>query len=95
MPFKHNAFSRHPVLKQRFRIMNWPADEGRLRRRGDLMVWVDDAALAGWQAPAAQRRAPSGSTPYLAIELVLTRWPVFHLALCRAEAFSASVLRLT
>jgi hypothetical protein len=94
MPFKHNASRRHRVPRQRFRVMNWPAYEAGLRRRGDLTFWVDDAALAGWQAP--RRTTSGGQRLYsdLAIELVLTLRLVFHLALRQAEAFSVSVLRL-
>jgi Response regulator receiver domain len=51
MPFKHNASRRHRIPKQRFRVMNWLAYEAGLRRCGDFTFWVDDAALAGWQAP--------------------------------------------
>ena len=78
MPFKHNASRRHHIPKQRFRVMNWPAYEAGLPRRGDLTFWVDDAALAGWQA---LRRATSGGQRLysdLAIELVLTLRLVFH-----------------
>ncbi len=65
-----------------------------LRRRGDLTLWLDEAALAGWAA--SKRSSPGGQPLYsdLAIELVLTLRLVFHLALRQAEAFSCSVLRL-
>ncbi|MGI4802104.1 MAG: IS5 family transposase [Janthinobacterium lividum] len=94
MPFKHSAARRHHIPRQRWRVTNWPAYEAGLRRRGDLTFWLDEAALAGWQAP---RRTTPGGQPYysdLAIELVLTLRLVFHLALRQAEAFSRSVLRL-
>ena len=66
----------------------------RLRRRGDLTLWLDEAALAGWAAP--RRNSPGGQPRYsdLAIELALTLRLVFHLALRQAEAFTFSVLRL-
>ena len=94
MPFKHNAARRHRIPKQRWRVTNWPAYEAGLRRRGDLTFWLDEKALAGWQAP--RRSTPGGQPRYsdLAIELVLTLRLVFHLALRQAEAFSRSVLRL-
>jgi len=94
MPFKHNAARRHHIPKQRWRVTNWPAYEAGLRRRGDLTFWLDEAALAGWQAP---RRSTLGGQPRysdLAIELVLTLRLVFHLALRQAGAFSRSVLAL-
>jgi hypothetical protein len=94
MPFKHNAARRHRIPKQRWRVTKWPAYEAGLRRRGDVTFWLDEAALAGWQAP--RRSTPGGQPRYsdLAIELVLTLRLVFHLALRQAEAFSRSVLAL-
>jgi len=94
MPFKHNAASRHRIPRARYRVMNWPAYEAGLRRRGDLTLWLDAAALAGWTAP--KRSTPGGQPLYseLAIELVLTLRLVFHLALRQAEPFSRSVPRL-
>jgi len=94
MPFKHNAARRHRIPRARYRVTNWPAYEAGLRRRGDLTLWLDEAALAGWAAP--KRSSPGGQPLYsdLAIELVLTLRLVFHLALRQVEAFSRSVLRL-
>ena len=94
MPFKHNAARRHRIPRARYRITNWPTYEAGLRRRGDLTLWMDEAALDGWAAP--RRSSPGGQPLYsdLAIELVLALRLVFHLALRQAEAFRRSVLRL-
>ena len=94
MPFKHNAARHRHIRRARYRVTNWAAYEAGLRRRGDLMFWVDEAALAGWQAP--RRSTPGGQPRYsdLAIELVLTLRLVFHLALRQAEGFARSVLAL-
>ncbi|MGI4744917.1 MAG: IS5 family transposase [Janthinobacterium lividum] len=75
-------------------MTNWPVYEAGLRRRGDLTCWLDEAALAGWNAP---RRTKRGGQPLYtdrAVELVLTLRLVFHLALRQAEGFAHSVLRL-
>src|SRR3954465_1005035 len=87
MPFKHNAARRHRIPKTRFRVQNWPAYEAGLKRRGDLTLWLDEAALAGWQAP--RRTTPGGQARYsdAAIEVVLMLRLVFHLALRQAEGF--------
>src|SRR3954467_15999768 len=71
MPFKHNAARRHRIPKARYRVQNWPAYETGLRRRGDLTLWLEEAAIAGWQAP--RRTTPGGQARYsdAAIELVL------------------------
>jgi len=94
MPFKHNAARRHRIPQAGYRVTNWPAYEAGLRRRGDLTFWVEEAALAGWQAP--RRTTPGGQPRYseLAIELVLTLRLVFQLAMRQAEGFARSVLRL-
>ena len=94
MPFKFNAARRHRIPKARYRVRNWPDYEAGLRRRGDLTLWIDEAALDKWQAP--RRNTPGGQATYsdLAIEMVLMLRAVFHLALRQAEAFAGSVLRL-
>ena len=94
MPFKHNAARRHRIPRARYRVTNWSAYETGLCRRGDVTFWVDEAALAGWQAP--RRSTPGGQPRYsdLAIELVLSLRLVFHLALRQAEGFARSVLAL-
>jgi len=94
MPFKHNAARRHRIARVRYRVTNWSAYEAGLQRRGDLTLWLDEAALTGWAAP---KRSSPGGQPLcseLAIELVLTLRLVFHLALRQAEAFSRGVPRL-
>jgi len=94
MPFKFNAARRHRIPKARYRMRNWPDYEAGLRQRGDLALWIDEAALDKWQAP--RRNTPGGQATYsdLAIEMVLMLRTVFHLALRQAEAFAGSVLRL-
>jgi len=94
MPSKHNTARRHHIPRARYRVTDLPAYEAGLRRRGDLTLWLDKAAVAGWSAP--KRSTPGGQPIYsdLAIELVLTLRLVFHLALRQAEAFAGSILRL-
>jgi hypothetical protein len=85
MPFKHNAAHRHRIPKARYRVRNWREYEVGLQRRGDLTLWLDEAAIAGWQAP--RRTTPGGQAWYsdAAIEVVLILRLVFHLALRQAE----------
>ena len=94
MPFKANAARRHRIPRARYRVTNWPVYEAGLRKRGDLTLWLDQDAVAGWAAP--RRSTPGGQPHYsdLAIELVLTLRLVFHLALRQAEGFTQSVLAL-
>ena len=81
-------------FRAQYRIRNWPEYDAGLKRRGDLTLWLDEDAIAGWQAP--RRTTPGGQPSYsdLAIELVLMLRLVFHLALRQAEGFVASLLRL-
>src|SRR3712207_8754452 len=65
-----------------------------LRRRGDLTLWLDETAIAGWHAAPRATRGGQAWYSDVAIELVLTLRLVFHLALRQAEGFAASVLRL-
>src|ERR687886_2721094 len=94
MPFKHHAARRHRIPQARYRVRNWRDYEAGLKRRGDLTLWLDEAAIAGWQAP--RRSTPGGQAWYsdAAIEVVLMLRLVFHLALRQAEGFATSVLRL-
>src|ERR687895_2259400 len=94
MPFKHNAARRHRIPQARYRVRNWREYEAGLKRRGDLTLWLDEAALAGWQAP--RRTTPGGQAWYsdAAIELVLTLRLALHLPLPPAEGLPASVPRL-
>src|SRR5215212_5146867 len=93
MPFRPNP-NRPKRFRARYRIRNWPQYEAGLKRRGDLILWLDEAAIAEWQAP--RRTTPGGQARYsdLAIELMLTLRLVFHLALHQAEGFTRSMLRL-
>jgi hypothetical protein len=94
LPFKHNTAHRHRIPRAQYRVRNWPQYDAGLRRRGDLTLWLDEAALVGWQAPP--RTTPGGQARYsdVAIELVLMLRLVFHLALRQAEGFVGGVLRL-
>ena len=75
----------HPAA--RYRVRGWRAYDAGLRRRGDLTLWLNEAAIARWQA--SPRTTPGGQARYsdLAIELVLTLRLVFQLALRQAEGF--------
>jgi hypothetical protein len=86
--------NRPKRFRARYRIRNWPQYEAGLKRRGDLTLWLEEAAIAGWHA--SRRTTPGGQARYsnLAIELVLILRLVFRLGLRQAEGFASSVLRL-
>jgi DDE family transposase len=94
MPFRHHAARRRRIPRARYRVRNRRQYEAGLKRRGDLTLWLDEADMAGWQAP--RRTTPGGQAWYsdAAIELVLALRLVCRFALRQAEGFAASVLRL-
>jgi len=82
-----------PKYKTKYRVKNWPAYEESLRKRGDITVWFDQAAVEAWNAPSGR---PGGQRRYsnLAIVTALTLRTVFHLGLRQTEGFVASLIRL-
>ena len=68
-------------------MRNWPEYETGLQKRGDLTVWLSDAALDAWRATPSGK--PGGQRTYanIAIEAALTIRMVFHLPLRQTEGF--------
>ena len=56
--FKHNAARRHHIPKAWYQMQNWSAYAAWLNQRCDLALWLDEAAIAEWQAP---RRTTPGA----------------------------------
>jgi hypothetical protein len=91
---KYPKRSQYKYAKSRYRVRNWAEYEAGLQRRGDLTVWLSDAALEAWRAPASGK--PGGQRTYadLAIEAALTIGMVFHLPLRQTEGFLRSLVQL-
>ena len=83
-----------PKYETKYRVKNWPAYEACLRKRGDITVWFDEAAVDGWKPRPSDR--PGGQRKYsdLAIVTALTLRVVFHLALRQTEGFVSSLIRI-
>jgi len=75
-------------------VRNWSEYETGLRRRGNLTIWLSDAAVDSWRAPASGK--PGGQRIYanIAIEAALTIRMVFHLPLRQTEGFLGCMVRL-
>ena len=88
---KYPKRSQYKHAESQYRVRNWPEYEAGLQRRGDLTVWLSDAALKAWHAPANGR--PGGQRRYsdIAIEAALTIRTVFHLPLRQTEGFLRNV----
>jgi hypothetical protein len=83
-----------PKYKTKYRVKNWPIYEAALRKRGDITLWFDEAAIDGWNAAPSGR--PGGQRRYsdVAIVTALTLRVVFHLALRQTEGFVGSLIRM-
>src|ERR1700757_2649580 len=94
VPFKANAKCRHHIPKQKRRLTNWPAYEASLRQRGDLTVWLIEAAVAAWRPKPRTNRGGQRWYSPLAILTALTLRAVFHLALRQTEGLIGSIIHL-
>ena len=94
MPHKMNAARRHRIPRPKRRVTNWAVYNEALRRRGSLIVWFTDEAIAAWKA--APRTTPGGQPHYsdLAITTGLMLRAVFRLALRQTEGLIGSILQL-
>src|SRR4051794_10364771 len=59
---RHGAARHHQIPLPRYRVTNWPAYEAGLKRRGDLTLRLDEAAVACWLAPKRSTLGPSTPT---------------------------------
>ncbi len=84
---KYPKRSQYKYAKSQYRVRNWAEYEASLKKRGDLTVWLSDAALHAWRAPHSGK--PGGQRTYadIAIEAALTIRMVFHLPLRQTEGF--------
>jgi hypothetical protein len=91
---KYPKRRQYKYAKSPYRIRNWPEYEAGLRNRGDLTVWLSDAALDAWRAPASGKTGGQRTYSDLAIEAALTIRMVFHLPLRQTEGFLRSMRKL-
>ena len=64
---KYPKRSQYKYAKSRYRVLNWAEYEAGLQKRGDLTVWLSDAALDAWRAPASGK--PGGQRTYADIAI--------------------------
>jgi hypothetical protein len=58
MPHKHNADRSHHIPKVSFKVQNWPEYEAGLRRRGSLVLCIEETAY--WLRVFRHRKNASG-----------------------------------
>ena len=94
MPHKFSASRRDKIPKQKYRVTNWSDYNESLRKRGDLTVWISDAALDLWSAPPRTTRGGQRRYSDLAIELCLTLGVVFKQPLRQTQGLMRSIAKL-
>ena len=70
--------SQSTYTKSRFRVQNWAEYEAGFQKRGDLTVWLSDAAFDAWHARAAVlvcERIDDETGLNDAMGLLRGRWP--------------------
>ena len=80
--------------KKKYRIRNWREYERGLRSRGDVTIWLSEAAIAAWVPPKNGLRGGQRRYSNLAVRTALTLRVVFSLPLRQTEGFLDSLLRL-
>ena len=84
----------HPKYKTKFRVGNWAEYDQSLVQRGNLTLWVSQAAVASWNAKPSRRRGGQRKYSDLAIETALTVRLLLHLPLRQTEGFLLSIFEL-
>jgi IS5 family transposase len=84
----------HPEYKTKYRVNNWPEYDRALVQRGDITLWISDAAISSWNPAPTGRRGAQRKFSDHAIETALTLRLIFNLPLRQAEGFLRSVLSL-
>ena len=84
----------YPKYKTRYRVGNWAEYERALVQRGDVTLWLSDAAIRAWATPGVGKRRGQLQYSDLAIETVLTLRLIFHLPLRQTEGFVTSIFGL-
>jgi hypothetical protein len=84
-----------PEFTFRYKVRNWPEYNRALVRRGHLMLWFDEGAVAAWRDTTCSNE-PGRPKVYsnAAIECALILKSVFHLSLRATQGFLASVVTL-
>jgi hypothetical protein len=59
VPMEYPKRSRYKYAKTRYRVRDWAEYRAGFRKRGDLTVWLSDAALHAWRAPVTGNWQPA------------------------------------
>ncbi len=84
----------HPKYKTRYHVGNWAEYDRALVQRGDITMWISEAATNAWRARPSRKRGGQRKYSDVAIETALALRLVFNLPLRQAEGFLRSLLVL-
>ena len=79
---------RRSYAKARYKVINWKEYNEALRRRGDLRIWISEAAIEHWHPKRLNNHKgrPQLYSDY-AIECCLLLRQVYRLPLRQTEGF--------
>jgi hypothetical protein len=92
MSTKRSRF--HPEYETKYKVTNWAEYDRALVRRGDLTVWMSEAAIAAWTPVPNGRRSAQPRYSALAVETALMLRLIYSLPWRQTEGLLNSVLRL-
>ena len=90
----HKRPYRHPKYKTAYRVKNWREYEQSLRDRGDITLWISQAAIDAWTPAQTGKRGAQRVYSDTAMETALTLRLLFGLPRRQTEGFLGAVLRL-
>src|SRR5262245_9058518 len=96
MPYKYAKKKGWSVPKQKYKVSNWSDYNKSLVMRGDIGVWISEAAIANWYEKERiydGTGAPKRYTDFAIITCHEIR-QVFRLPLRQSQGFINSIFRL-
>ncbi len=82
------------MIKDKYKVTNWPAYNEGLKQRGSLTLWIDAGIASHWNQESENKRGGQKIYSALAIESCLVLRKVYHLPLRQTEGFIKSIFGL-
>jgi Transposase DDE domain len=88
----HKRAHRHPQYKTADRVNNWREYDQALRHRGDITLWISQAAINAWTSSQTGKRGAQPVYSNTAMETALALRLLYRLPLRQTEGFLHSLL---
>ena len=85
---------KQDTAKSSYRIKNWSSYNKSLKHRGQITLFLTDAAIKGWQGNKTGKRGGQFMYSDLAIETVLLLKSVYNLAYRQTEGMLENILEV-